>query len=107
MALMWGINQGNSLIYDDNNEFALSTSDIAYYYLHWYQSDPFDMGNNTQNALNIISNKQIPALCKEEVRNVNQASISNGSVMRCTPLAVWASSIQDPAKFREAIAAEV
>ena len=46
MALMWGIIQGNSLVYDEN-EFVLSTSDIAYSYLNWFQSDPFDMGNNT------------------------------------------------------------
>jgi len=70
---------------------------IAKEYIRWYNSDPFDMGGTTSNALNRINDAvENPAddnLAKQiaEVDKINCSSQSNGCLMRATPLSVYCS----------------
>jgi ADP-ribosylglycohydrolase len=59
-------------------------------YLHWYRSNPFDMGNTTRSALSAGVNKS----GSDRIRSVRQAarateSQSNGALMRVAPMALW------------------
>jgi ADP-ribosylglycohydrolase len=59
---------------------------VAKRYLEWFHSSPFDIGISTSFALNNAKNAQ------DMVNNVykyNQCSESNGSLMRCIPIAVY------------------
>ena len=59
---------------------------IAEEYIKWYNSDPFDIGNTTRMALFEANNAD------DMVNNsyeYNETSESNGSLMRCIPIAVF------------------
>jgi len=66
----------------------------ALYYGHWVNSKPFDMGNATRNGLGPLTTclpSPNPDLAVEAARcGPGARSMSNGSMMRITPLAVWA-----------------
>jgi ADP-ribosylglycohydrolase len=67
------------------------------------------MGATTTNALDSL--EEIKGGYTQEAhgnaRTKNGKSLSNGSLMRCTPMAVWASGLQDMKQFKEAIYNEV
>lgn len=59
---------------------------IAEEYIKWYKSDPFDIGNTTRMALFEAKNAD------DMVNNAyqyNEESESNGSLMRCIPIAAF------------------
>ena len=56
--------------------------------------------------MNILE-ENTPNIARELVKWKNNESLSNGSIMRCMPLAVWASSIPDEEIFKKAIVADV
>ncbi len=46
-------------------------------------------------------------LAYQNAEKYNMGSRSNGSLMRCTPIAVWASSLESESEFYKAIEADV
>lgn len=78
IALLTGIVEGK-----DDDYFP--TEYIANNYIKWYQTEPFDIGQTIRNAL-------LGSTCAEDMINnaieYNNLSESNGSLMRCMPLAL-------------------
>ena len=81
---------------------------IGQWYLKWTQSKPFDIGNTTKKALCVTApkgvrllssisrtidpnlvRKSIAETMKSQAQKHNVNSLSNGALMRCTPMAVW------------------
>ena len=60
---------------------------IFSHYKIWYDSKPFDIGHTTENAFK-NANVAIDANLNAEIDNMN--SESNGALMRCIPIAVFA-----------------
>src|SRR6202023_286320 len=62
---------------------------VAAAYGEWYASRPFDIGGTTGQALSAAaaawSDKAF-----EAQRAANRASQSNGALMRCAPIGIWA-----------------
>ena len=59
-------------------------------------SGPYDVGETTRNGLapqNSRLESPDPAASQEAARNRNSNSLSNGSMMKGTPLAVWAQNL--------------
>ena len=91
MCLMQGIVNSNK-----QSRGILVGDEIAKMYLEWMCSDPFDMGFTTRNALQGLKYDPRWTTAKEAAFYNNKKSLSNGGLMRMTPLAVWASNISDP-----------
>jgi ADP-ribosylglycohydrolase len=75
-------------------EYSLNTDNkidieeyIFSYYKVWYDSDPFDIGNTTRNA---FQNADVAVDANLNAAIDNMDSESNGALMRCIPLAVFA-----------------
>lgn len=78
---------------DGKNEEGFPVEKIAKEYIKWYKSSPFDIGNTTRMALFEAKNAD------DMVNNAyeyNEESESNGSLMRCIPIAAF--SIYKPVK---------
>lgn len=72
------------LLGKDSDYFPIE--EIATEYIEWYNSNPFDIGLTTRNALLDSKNAE------DMVNNAyeyNEDSESNGSLMRCIPIAVF------------------
>ena len=69
----------------------------ALYYGHWIASEPFDIGGTIKNGLSKLAlslDNPDPCLAQSRALNGKGAkSMSNGSLMRITPLAVWARNL--------------
>lgn len=97
----------------------MDTNQIAQQYVSWFESDPYDIGHTTKMAMaefaklsgkaNQAKNGKINAASVEKVSK----SLSNGSMMRVAPLAVWASELYGKDKrpnstdFKKVIVADV
>ena len=72
---------------------------IAEFYKGWIMSRPFDIGKTTRNGFQLLpSHNQIEGLAEVAKRSSimdNQSSTSNGSFMRCSPLAVYCRNMMD------------
>ena len=70
---------------------SFSSDSIANYYKQWISSRPFDIGNTTRNAFYTLPNltNNLAKAAQIASRNYNQDSLSNGSFMRSSPLAVY------------------
>jgi ADP-ribosylglycohydrolase len=68
------------------NEDAFPVEKIAQEYINWYKSKPFDIGNATSMALIEANNADDMA---NNAYEYNENSESNGSLMRCIPIAVF------------------
>ena len=87
----------------------LDVERIARNYSRWVQSGPFDIGGTTKSTLGKLTTDCRASVAREAAK-ASQAirpSLSNGSLMRITPLAVWAAGIDDPVLFYRVIAADV
>jgi len=66
--------------------------DVASAYVTWYASPPFDIGTSTMQAFNMVSKFDAPADQHQKIiensANKNIDSLSNGCLMRISPLAV-------------------
>lgn len=72
----------------------LDQNEIAIQYKNWILSPPFDIGLSTRAALVPLSVQNPRAkLAIDSAKVNNDKSQSNGSLMRCTPMAVFTSSI--------------
>ena len=67
----------------DNSNFPIKC--IAKEYIKWYNSDPFDIGSSTMLALSQA--KTVDDIVNN-VNEFNEDSESNGSLMRCIPIAI-------------------
>lgn len=76
-------------------------TDIAKSYAKWYHSHPFDIGSTTSNAFKNVLKSDIKKIAHEKMLKssvtCNQGSLSNGCLMRISPLAIagikWKSEI--------------
>ena len=70
---------------------------LAFYYGHWIDTGPFDIGQTTLHGLGVLDqclDNPDPSLAQEAAkRGVGKTSLSNGSMMRATPLAVWSRNL--------------
>ena len=89
----------------------VSKNKIALMYKKWVDSRPFDMGNTTRSTIGTLATmkaedpdlaKNVHAIASEKCK-----SESNGSLMRATPMAVWASNIQDIDKLQKLVSMDV
>lgn len=65
---------------------------VACGYRYWLDSDPFDVGHTTENAFTVPKNVRAPeevldAILKQS-KEYNMESLSNGCLMRISPLAI-------------------
>ena len=84
----------------------LDGDEIAQKYQKWMLSPPFDIGFTTTNALGGLKYKPLWSTAEYDASSQNKNSLSNGGLMRMTPLSVWASNISDPAKHFAVVKAE-
>ena len=81
MCLMYGLIEGKG---------KLDAAAIVKYYGKWYKNGPFDIGNTTRNALSTASSTNPdPEVTRNAAVEKNMTSVSNGSLMRATPIAIW------------------
>ena len=81
----------NALIEGKNNEF-FPLNIISEKYIEWYHSEPFDIGQTITFALIEAKNAQDILNNADEY---NQHSESNGTLMRCIPLAIFGINKSD------------
>jgi ADP-ribosyl-[dinitrogen reductase] hydrolase len=74
-------------------EFSMES--IAHYYKLWIRSDPFDLGRTCRSSLGELYNRDPPLVPSvlAAAEQYNKSSQSNGSFMRCSPLAVWCRNL--------------
>ena len=73
---------------------------LCLYYGHWVHLGPFDIGHTTANGLGAqlqcLDNPN-PELSRDaanfNARDASGKSMSNGSMMKLTPLAVWSQNL--------------
>ena len=66
---------------------------LCLYYRAWIVDGPFDIGGTTMNGLGPLADfpQPNPSASIDAARNgAGRTSLSNGSLMKITPLAVWA-----------------
>ena len=103
---LWNIRKGQ---FTDDSEMALSMAyglcegnnsfnldRIAYFYKLWINSPPFDIGATTKAAIcgkervhKCLYTDKLSETLKDNTKNFNSESKSNGFLMRNTPMAVW------------------
>jgi ADP-ribosylglycohydrolase len=69
---------------------------LCLYYKKWIEDGPFDIGGTTMNGLGPLADYPMPcpAASIDAARyGPGATSLSNGSLMRITPLAVWAQNL--------------
>ena len=66
--------------------------DIARRYIKWYKSDPFDVGTTTSRAFSKA--KDYSSMVQNSSKS-NEHSLSNGCLMRISPLAVYGLTVSD------------
>jgi ADP-ribosyl-[dinitrogen reductase] hydrolase len=80
--------------------------EIAKAYIAWHRSGPFDLGMTCGRAL-AFANGSASASASANARKYNMA---NGALMRCAPIAAWASTckrvspLNESAQFKETAA---
>lgn len=104
------------LTHDLLNEIAkdmgfLDLNLITLSYREWVKSVPFDIGITTQLALNLGNfegaiNGDDYKRAAEASENMNKESLSNGALMRITPLAVWCLKLKDKEDIFKAVELE-
>ena len=85
-----------------NGNRKLNLDLISLFYAYWMQSKPFDIGMTTSNALEGLAkinvqlssqNLSIEKVYPCSIRNID--SLSNGGLMRLTPLAIWSRNLSE------------
>ena len=103
----------NGLIANEESD-TLDLRPIVEQYRKWIGSEPFDIDETVNSTLGLLSD---PDFTIEALRHSIEATkdsteraldaTSNSSLMRISPLAVWAASIPDVQQHRVVISAEV
>lgn len=76
---------------------------VAKKYIEWYKSNPFDIGNTTKNAFDKAYNYE--SMINNTI-NKNSSSLSNGCIMRISPLAIYGLRLSNE-KLMEYVEQEV
>jgi len=84
----------------------MNLESIAKYYAKWIVSEPFDGGMTTGLALGPLRKTPRATAAITNAFINNQSSQSNGSLMRITPLAVWASGLKSPFDLSRVVVAD-
>ena len=94
MCLLHGlIDEGVPEGVEKTSQPTLYVDNIAKYYRSWYMSEPFDIGQSTTYAFKpLVRNCKAAKAYKNSLKR-NTSSLSNGSLMRCTPMAVFTSAL--------------
>jgi len=71
---------------------------IGHKYIKWIESNPFDIGNTTRAALN--NAKTYDDIVQNSQKH-NQSSLSNGCLMRISPLAVYGYVLPDEELYKD------
>ena len=75
----------------------MDLNSICELYRDWVQSSPFDKGNTMSNALDPLilpeNQKNLVQTAKMSAYQKNHNSCSNGCLMKCSPIAVWAQDL--------------
>jgi len=100
ICLLWALWQANSDKIE--GERVLDIDKIAFNYRSWLTSNPFKTSQTIQKAFQSMDTNQ---RAYEAKKNASPNSMSNASMMRVTPLAVWASSLDDE-QLKRAVVAE-
>jgi len=74
------------------NPGVFDLENIAKYYKLWIKTGPFDVGMTVGRALNALGTAKNAI---ETSESLNKMSCSNGSLMRCTPLAVFCRNLSE------------
>jgi ADP-ribosylglycohydrolase len=74
-----------------------SSEEVASAYAGWYASRPFDIGSTTAQALSAAASASVN---KAEAARAaaNRASQSNGALMRCAPIGIWARDAEEASR---------
>ena len=83
MSMMNGLVQG---------EGKLNAIKLCEQYANWYASNPFDIGFTTRDGL-VHCKFGEPSRVYTATKVSGATSLSNGALMRCTPLAVWCHNL--------------
>jgi ADP-ribosylglycohydrolase len=98
-CLLWGYVDSNP---EDALPRKLDLNLLSTRYGNWYNSDPFDIGNATTEALKAISymgRTAADAIMAARMRNAGTKS--NGSLMRCMPHAIFCANAAKAEKYQE------
>ena len=94
--------------------YVLNLGEIIKFYRRWFDSNPFDIGQTTEKALkglkyNEEDPKNLEKLYLQAKTNAiknNAKSLSNGALMRITPLAIWCHRMSDIEDIEMAVTLE-
>jgi ADP-ribosylglycohydrolase/fructose-1,6-bisphosphatase/inositol monophosphatase family enzyme len=75
---------------------AWSSEAVAEAYGGWYGSHPFDIGSTTVQALSAVASAKSDKAGAARAA-ANRASQSNGALMRCAPIGIWARGAAEAA----------
>lgn len=77
---------------------------VANHYQSWLQSRPFDVGNTIGSALSITTGfgDTTSSAMQQQAASMNKTSLSNGALMRCASLGIWASTVSADAAVQAA-----
>ena len=92
MSLLTALVECNSDVDANAEKKVFDFETIGSQYAEWFDSDPFDIGETTQRAISKLENGA--QACFQTVRKYNQGK-SNGSLMRCTPLAIFGAKFEE------------
>lgn len=106
MCLMWAIIESNR-DKSENEERELNTDIIAKWYKNWLESNPFDIANSTYSTLTPLLKNPYAQAAKLLAAKHNINSLSNASLMKLAPLAVWTSSLSSVEELKTAVVADV
>lgn len=77
------------------NERKLDVDNIAKWYQNWAHTLPFDFGSTIYHGLRPLYRSKKTYEAKNSALKNNYNSKSNGSLMRCMPIAVWTRDLDD------------
>lgn len=78
----------------ESAQWKFDVEEIAKFYRVWYQSLPFDIGITTRQAFkgpDLFKDKSPAEAMTTSAETFNQESLSNGFLMRVSPLAIFAA----------------
>ena len=98
-CLLWGYVESNK---DDEQPRKFDLNCVSERYGDWFNSDPFDIGMATTEALKAVSyDGRTAEDAINAARYKNPNTKSNGSLMRCMPHAIFLANMAKAEKYQE------
>ena len=108
MFMMWGLLNSDKHVLKEGfqtqegldklkseNKVTCSIESIASSYKDWVSSPPFDIGNTTRGTIGKLRFVPKARTAILAARNEFQNSLSNGSLMRLSPMAVYCAGLKE------------